>query len=142
MKDTHCQEVPKILREHRELLDLADDVLEITAGGANCDIKKAYITLNDFGDKLRSHIEYENKIFYGKLLQDMWDDGENTTDVEKFISDMKRISDVVFDFLERYDAPDKIKADTSRFGKDFGKIVGILILRIESEETSKYVTNC
>ncbi len=142
MKDTHCEEVPEILSQHRVLLDEADDVLELSAQGRDCDARAVHTALDKFEAHLRSHIEFENKVFYDKLLQDMWDDGENTAGVEKFIADMRRIADVIFAFLERYNDPEKIKADVEGFGKDFGRIVGILILRIESEETSKYITDC
>ncbi len=142
MKHAHCQEVPNIISQHKVLLESADDVLDLASTREDGESELIYNALSSFAISLKSHIEFENNEFYSKLLQDVQDSAEDTAHVKEFIEEMGRIADVVFAFLDRYDSPQKIGGDIDRFGKDFGRIVGILILRMESEETSVYFIDC
>ena len=142
MQDTHCEDVPEIVSQHKVLLREADDVLELAAKGDLSNIAEVHRVLTSFKSHLKEHIKFENKVFYDKLLNDMWADGEDSTGVEKFISDMRRIADVVFAFLDKYSTVEQLSNDRQRFSKDFGRIVGILIMRIEMEESSSYFADC
>jgi len=138
----HCKEVPIIIKQHAHLLDTADKVLELAIDKDTTSTKALSDELAIFKKELKDHIEFEQKEFYDALIQDMWNDGKNTTKIEKFIVDMKRIADVVFSFLDFCNSTEIMNTDIERFSKNFGKIVHILMMRIELEESSKYFTDC
>ena len=141
MKDTHCEHVSEIMAQHKGILENANTVLDIAVERNEMKADVLFQSLNIFKTDLIKHLEFEDEVFYSRLVDDL-EDGELENDVLKFTREMNRIESVVKEFLDKYDSKNKIKVDLENFTVDFGKIVSILMIRIEKEETSPYIVNC
>jgi regulator of sigma D len=98
--------------------------------------------LDSFEIHLKEHMDFENKNFYEELIHFLKQKGDNSFEVEKVMEDMDNIAKVVMSFLERYVDAESIAKEIDKFARDFGRIFGILMIRIENEETWHYFTEC
>ncbi len=137
-KIAHSKVIHEIINQHRGLVEAADSVLELSSemNGKKADqIREA---LDKFEVKLKEHLLYEREHLYDNLIKDFGEDDTDVEEKEAFIIEMNRIADVVASFLDKYKNTDSIRFDMDKFNKNFGRILGILMLRIEAEETAKH----
>lgn len=142
MKDTHCDELPTILNQHKKIFKLADAVVEIASDRDPTKAVALKSALDSFGDFLKEHLEFEDRYFYQEMLKNLDEVGRDQVGFKQFINEMMLIADLVVSFLDRYQTIESIERDTHRFSRDFGRVFGVLILRIETEETSEYFKEC
>lgn len=94
--------------------------------------------LNNFKKDLVDHLELENGTFYPELLKEMREKNQDTTNTEKFISEMKDVENDVITFLKKYQNGQLIDDGKVKLKKEFPRIYQILNLRITSEEEGVY----
>jgi len=133
--------IVEILKAHHKLLiGEVNAIFEVTeelngSGDGFIEIDKL---LKDFASDLGEHLSLENNIFYVNLLDRMRELGQDTSNTEVFIEEMKGIEKVVIAFLKKFDNPEAIEKNTADFKKEFPVIKDTLLLRIESEESGVY----
>lgn len=94
--------------------------------------------LKRFTIDLTAHLELESNVFYAKLLEKMKEKGQDTAKTEQFIMEMDGIGRTVMVFLGKYHDSTSIDSQIADFRLEFGDIVNVLNLRIESEEAGVY----
>jgi len=94
--------------------------------------------LRKFKGDLIEHLNLENGILYTELMREMKEKGEDTTNTENFINEMKKIGDAVIEFLEKYSDEEKIGEHIKELPGELKDIISVLDIRIESEELGVY----
>ena len=140
MENNHNECIPELKTQHREIMEYADKVLELASAHNPNIAPKIKNALDAFEDSLNNHIIFEDEHLYDVAIKVAASNEDEMEKITEFRAEMSRITQVVIDFLSRYDSSDKIAENIETFGKDFGKIFGILMLRIETEELSEYFT--
>ena len=98
-----------------------------------------FFGLEEFGKSLADHLKLEDGVFYPKLLQRLEGQGTNTGDTRKFIDEMRKIKEQVYDFLGKYGAVEKIEKNFESFKLDLNEMISVLFIRIYSEENGVYL---
>lgn len=129
--------VNKMISQHRILQKDINDALDLSKN-ENVDILKISVDLKQFFVDLQEHLHLENEIFYPELLKKMESKGLDTSKTKDFINQMKNIGIVVITFLDKYRDVSSIENHMNDFKKEISDIVGVLNLRIQSEETGVY----
>lgn len=126
-----------LIRQHRDLQkDLGN--VDLLVQGEKLNAIEIASDLRKFRVDLLAHLELENGVFYVELLQKMKEKGQDTTKTELFIEEMHEIGTAVMVFLDMYKEAGSIEADILKFSNELHKIISVLNLRIESEESGVY----
>ena len=90
--------------------------------------------LTKFKKDLGEHLELENGAFYPDYLDKKIKRGEDTASTKEFIEQMNGIGKTVMDFLGKFNTPQAVDNEVVNFINELSKIIGVLKIRIETEE--------
>ncbi|MGC8502871.1 hemerythrin domain-containing protein [Desulfurella sp.] len=120
--------IDDLLKEHKKLFSLLDELHNIDKEGAR---EKLFESKNLF----LMHLDKEDRFLYSKF-DEAKSKGVNVEEnVLKFKEEMEEISKDVVNFFDTYK---KGITDKIQFARDFGKIYGMLKIRMIKEETQLY----
>ncbi|MGC9169023.1 MAG: hemerythrin domain-containing protein, partial [Desulfurella sp.] len=120
--------IDDLLKEHKKLFSLLDELHNIDKESAK---EKLFESKNLF----LVHLYKEDKFIYSKF-DEAKSKGVNVEEnVLKFKEEMEEISKDVVNFFDTYK---KGITDKIQFARDFGKIYGMLKIRMIKEETQLY----
>lgn len=123
------------LDDHQQLLKLFGELNETYVAKK---YKKLPGMLAEFGTMLRGHLLTENIKLYIYLQRVLANDPENAALIQGFRTEMNGISKTVTAFLKHYGEEDWGDQRKASFGKELEAIGGVLVKRIETEESMLY----
>ncbi len=105
---------------------------EVTKLGINTrDGQAKLLQVKDF---LIAHLQKEDELFYPPLWEAAKTNNKLQNILEEYAQEMRRISEIAFDFFEKYSKG----GSGIEFARDFGKLYGTLGKRINKEESVLY----
>jgi len=105
---------------------------EVTKLGINT--KDGQTKLLNVKDSLISHLQKEDKLFYPPLWKASTTNKSLKITLEEYAQEMEQISEIAFEFFEKYSRG----GSGLEFAREFGKLYGILGKRINKEESVLY----
>lgn len=126
--------ITTLKNQHRSLQFDLSLALENSRIETEKEDKNILFDLEKFKKDLSEHLKLENEVFYPDYLAKKLKNGEDITKTEEFISQMIVIGDKVTEFLNKYSTPEAINSNISNFKEELVEIMGILNIRIETEE--------
>lgn len=120
--------------QHRTLQSDLSSALEKTNAEAEDKGENILSDLTKFKTELLAHVKMEGEMFYPDYLHKKTQRGEEIESTKKFINEMDEIAKVVMNFLDKYPSADNINNSLSAFREELNGIVGVLNVRIETEE--------
>lgn len=127
--------IAEFLNDHQQLLKLFGELNEAYVAQKYQQLPGM---LEEFGSMLRGHLLTENIKLYIYLQHVLANDPENTALMQGFRTEMNGVSKTVTAFLNRYSDKDWGDQRKASFGKELEAIGGVLIKRIETEESTLY----
>jgi len=128
------KEVKRWKKEHRQLEKHAGAIIA-AYNQNNFELAREHFT--KLKDTALVHLMDEDVTFYEMKHQDEFQKKNIIESMEEFDSSFREVKHVLIQFLEHYANP-KHELD-EKFEETFDTIVGVLIARIEFEETHLYV---
>lgn len=131
-------DVTNLKRQHREVMDLADYILDnVKNNTVDKNIDQIVISINTISGKLNIHLLNEDKHLYPYLLGSS--DAELNMFGNKYYEEMKEVSKDYDEYKSKYNTLSKIKQNIGKFKEDTNRIFEALSNRIEREERELYV---
>ncbi len=128
--------IRSLKRHHRELFKIYEKINDLVNKNK---IEKIPEFLEKFYYRYKQHILYEDNYFYAKLRELYDDDIEVRLFIRSKRREMDSITNVLVNFIEKYDTSDKIAANYDEFKSEFYHLGDVLNERIEFEESELYL---
>jgi hemerythrin-like domain-containing protein len=90
--------------------------------------------LTAFKRTLMAHMHLENKQFYPIVLKKFKQKETETKNLLRFMEEMENIGKTVLLFCDRYKTVEAVAADGAGYRRDLKAMIGVLMIRISSEE--------
>ena len=131
--------VKTLKAQHIKIEDILHEVDNYLENNKELDPVYIHEHLLNFREILMEHIALEDNEFYPDLIKRMKKIHENTEDICDFTARMNVILEYVYGFLEKYDSPEKIKAEhRDSFRALYIRMMSRLEIRINVEELFVY----
>lgn len=130
-------DVTNLKRQHREVIDLIDYVLNnVKNNTVDKNLDQVVKSINIISGKLKVHLLNEDKHLYPYLLNSS--DAALNMFGKKYFEEMKEVSKGYEDYKCKYNTSSKIKQNIEEFKEDTKRIFGALSNRVEREERELY----
>jgi hypothetical protein len=126
--------VPLLKHDHAELLDLYEHIGQVYERRRYHEIPALLIT---FKTRLEAHLLTENVRFYNYVEASLFNDPENFALIRDFRREMNSIAKGVIEFVKNYQKPVN-EFDARAFQTDYQAVGGLLMQRIQREESNLY----
>lgn len=121
--------IDELKKDHEEILETVAEIMKLGIAS-----KEGQDILSTAKAKLLEHLKKEDERLYPALFKASENNKDLKWTLDTFANDMKSISKTAIDFFEKY-AKGGSRAE---FSKDFGRVVGLLKVRIPKEERYIY----
>jgi len=121
--------IQDLKNEHEVIFSALNEVIN---KGINT--KEGQLKLVEVKDALISHLQKEDELIYPYLKEVAETNEKAKSILEKYAQEMKKISDIAFEFFEKYSSG----GSGLDFAREFGKLYGTLGKRIKKEESVLY----
>jgi len=129
--------VDNLIRQHKELLDLAGKLSETSKNtGSTEGAKNAVSAIAKLSGVLGIHLAMEDKHLYPKAIAS--DDQSLVALATRFQTEMGGIGDAFKQYKTQWMSADKITAASGDFVTSTAQLIGVLAARIEREESEFY----
>lgn len=126
-----------LLRQHDEILELADNIMKIIDGGKiEENISEVVKDINTMSGKLRIHLSSEDNYLYPKLLDS--EDVKLRDFGKKYYEEMKSVTEKYEEYKYKFNTSFKIKEDIENFKLDTKNVFKVLKDRINKENRELY----
>jgi hypothetical protein len=126
--------VPLLKHDHAELLDLYEHIGQVYERRRYHELPALLIT---FKTRLEAHLLTENVRFYNYVEASLFNDPENFALIRDFRREMNSIAKGVIEFVRKYQKPVN-EFDARAFQTDYQTVGGLLMQRIQREESNLY----
>lgn len=119
----------ELKRDHEEIVELLNKIKEL--GISSAEGKEMFLSAKK---GLLAHLDKEDKSLYPHLKKMADNNQDLKRTLEIFAKDIKGVSKIALEFFTKYSQG----GSSMEFAKDFGRLVGILNVRIRKEEKILY----
>lgn len=126
--------VPLLKHDHAELLDLYEHIGQVYERRRYHELPALLVA---FKTRLEAHLLTENVRFYNYVEASLFNDPENFALIRDFRREMNSIAKGVIGFVKKHQKPVN-EFDARAFQADYQAVGGLLMQRIQREESNLY----